>query len=152
MTARWSLDICARRRRVRRLVPHVLPTPRMMKRRSPLSYDATSHFRGAEIVPCLEQAVVTASPQISLIRTFNGTTNCFLRPSLAKSTKGRFNSHQRPTRDGALHRRTGQRLSPSVSRSMSTSACKSPKLQQTALNVFKGAPGGAQRHRGLSSH
>src|SRR5438445_170463 len=52
----------------------------------------------------LRAAVVTASLIASLIRTFSGTTNCRLWPSLAKSTKGstkgRLTPLQRPPRDG----------------------------------------------------
>src|SRR5215510_4776134 len=74
----------------------------MMKREPncpTLRYDGIAIARHGDRL-LLRAAVVTASLIASLIRTHCGTTNCRLRPSSAKSTKGRLTPSPRPPRDG----------------------------------------------------
>jgi hypothetical protein len=124
------------RRGGRRIVPHVLPTSRIMKtgtRGTEPLYDFTSSYRGIQIGPRLQRGCYP-SAQNSLIRAFRGITNCRLRPT--------GEEHERETQLLTTPSTKWRLALNSRSRaSLRSSAVVCPNLANPTLNVFKGARG-----------
>jgi hypothetical protein len=123
-------------RAARILVPHVLLTPRIMKR-GPYSqlmfYDSVSPFRGTRDRPLLAVPVVPGSAHISLIRTLRSTTNCCLRPSRRGARKGELTLAASPAR---------WRPTSNFPESLTSAQCRClPKSATRAAKCFQGSHG-----------